>query len=98
MVATDLFFFVQRVGCHVPKHFGSISANLSSQTATLNWEKSNTRISRRPCALDTRRRAHFDELGAVIDDVEAHSSGGSVRNRISRQRAVSAVGKARPFG
>ena len=30
MVATDLFFFVQRVGCHVPKHFGSMLKQLHS--------------------------------------------------------------------
>ena len=30
------FFFVERVGCYVPKHFGDISANPSSQTARFN--------------------------------------------------------------
>ena len=33
------FFFFERVGCYAPKHFGDISANPSSQTATFNWEK-----------------------------------------------------------
>jgi hypothetical protein len=34
------FFFIERVGCYVPKHFGDISANPPSpQTARFNWGK-----------------------------------------------------------
>jgi hypothetical protein len=33
------FFFIERVGCYVPKHFGDLSANPSSQTARFNCAK-----------------------------------------------------------
>jgi hypothetical protein len=34
------FFFIERVGCYVPKHFGDISANPPRlKQARFNWSK-----------------------------------------------------------